>query len=273
MVDLSLAGTAVNGVSTLSGIILVTPNVDKGILPQTTSGATVPIQKPTSFFFHYNAEKTVTLESDITDHYAEDNTARQDQIALKPELLGMAGYIAELSDFLQPGSAQAILQQATDKLVSLAPFTPQISLAALIAYNTAAQLYTTAANAVAAVQSTLGAFGVGSPAQNKQQTAYLFFRKAYLFRTLFTVQTPWEIYKDVAIKMVKATEEESTTGWTGFQVQFKQMTFTSTAMGAIGSANMQGRLAAAASPEVNSGTTSGVPGPDLASQMTASGYA
>lgn len=49
------------------------------------------------FLFDIRQEETIELNSDITDHYVEDNTAIQDQVALKPEMITLRGLVAELS--------------------------------------------------------------------------------------------------------------------------------------------------------------------------------
>ena len=48
------------------------------------------------FIFDIDGTTTHTLESDITDHYTENNTAIQDHWALKPEKITLKNYQGEL---------------------------------------------------------------------------------------------------------------------------------------------------------------------------------
>ena len=48
------------------------------------------------FVMDVRMEDEVNLESDITDHYVEDNTAVQDQVSLKPEEVTVHGLVGEL---------------------------------------------------------------------------------------------------------------------------------------------------------------------------------
>jgi hypothetical protein len=53
------------------------------------------------FLFDIPEEEEINLRSEITDHYVEDNTAIQDQIALKPDEVTVRGLVAEIVS-LQP---------------------------------------------------------------------------------------------------------------------------------------------------------------------------
>ena len=77
-VNLSAISNAQTTATALGDLILVTPNTNLGyqpqnqpIIPGTTQSG---VQAPT-LLFDYEGENTATLESDITDHYTEDNTA------------------------------------------------------------------------------------------------------------------------------------------------------------------------------------------------------
>lgn len=49
------------------------------------------------FLFDVPEEQTFVLDSDITDHFVEDNTAIQDQVALRPEKVTLRGLVAEIT--------------------------------------------------------------------------------------------------------------------------------------------------------------------------------
>lgn len=267
MVDLSAIPTNVNSIS---NIILVNPQKNVGIQAQMPPGQSGK-NEPKGFLFHITGEESVTLNSDITDHFAENNSALQDQIALKPEVFTTEGYIGELNnvppDFLIP------LKVAADKLTMLSPFLPAISSAAQIAYNNADQAYRVAKLALGAAVSAWGSITGTSgdnPVQNEQQKAFNMFYGYYLNRQLFTVQTPWNIFTDMAILTLRASQDAETRVITGFSVTFKKMRF---AQSIVSIPISQGRGEAQSSDFQDKGISKPVEDIGLSDQFAASGLA
>ena len=282
MANLSALSGATSAISSLSNLILVTPQSVIGIKAQYAPSRTGKAYQnnATPFLFHYEGEQTLTLESDITDHFVEDNTAIVDHIALRPETITTHGYIGELNNVAP--AVLAPLQAIANKLGVISGYTPNLSTTALIAYNEAAFLYQTAANAVNAISQTVGALsnlasGSGSLGgesaingsgitissnQNLQQTALQKFYGYWRARTLFTVQTPWAVFQDMAIKTLRVVQDESTQVISDFEITFKIMRFASTiteqSAGPVtlgDSSNYSGRAGNQASTNVNLGIT------------------
>jgi len=242
--DLSNATTAAR---TLGNLVLVTPQGVKGYQPKQPSNKTGATQEPPStLLFHYEGENIVDLQSDITDHYIEDNTAIQDQVALKPEIVRVSGYIGELNDVVP--SVLAPLRLIADKLTTIGAYTPSLSASALIAYNRAKLVYDTVeqtsrslvdtwnwANGVGGLNE-IGGQGIILPDgtrlsktyQDKQQTMFQLFYGYWRNRYLFDVQTPWAIFKNMAIQSLTATQDEQTRVITEFSVTFKMLRFATT---------------------------------------------
>lgn len=237
---LSLLG---NSISAIRNIIVVTPSTTIGYQPenQTNSGFSLQnlLQPPNkSLVFNYEGEQTVSLEADITDHYIETNTTIQDHIALRPEMITTHGYIGELNDV--PPPALAALQQAANKLGAINSYTPGLSAAAIAAYNTAFQAYQAATAIYNAGSSVVGSvLGSGesvvgpnglqlASSQNKQQTMFQTFYGYYTQRVLFTVQTPWAVFQNMAIYKLRAIQGEDTTMITDFEVTFKRIRYGTT---------------------------------------------
>lgn len=238
-IDLS---SLTSGVTALQNVILVSPQNVVGYQPENQVGQ--PYNAP-PLLFHYEGEQTATIESDITDHYVEDNTAIQDQIAIKPVIVTTHGFIGELND-VAPIGLQT-LQVAANKLVSIGNYTPGLSTTALLAYNEAAFAYQTiaqAANAAIASARSLTNFITGGSSggenvisgtnitnlrgQNLQQSMFQQFFAYQVARTLFTVQTPWAVFQHMAIKSLRAIQDAETDVITDFEVSFKQIRFAST---------------------------------------------
>lgn len=246
----------------LSNLVLVSPQATLGYQPgpnggqnsgSVLSGLTGGLlggPQPPALLFHYEGEQTVSLQSDITDHYVEDNTAIQDQWALKPERVTTHGFIGELND-ISPKALQ-ILKTLADKLTVINAYTPVLSTTALIAYDEAFLLYQVGANAVNAAVSAWSSIngtngenvissnglqpGAFNPAtasiannQNKQQVAFQQFYGYWKSRTLFTVQTPWAVFQNMAIENVEAIQGEDTRMITDFKVTFKMIRTTTAA--------------------------------------------
>jgi hypothetical protein len=292
MGNLSALSSITTTATALSNLILATPQQTVGYQPNNppnSNGTPSTAQPPPTFMFHYEGEQTAQMQSDITDHYIEDNTALQDQIALKPPEITTHGFIGELNNVLPP--ALAALQQVADKLTIVSAYTPALSASALIAFNTAVQLYQTAQNATnAAVSAWASINGTGSdgvsvitgqgtfdpafnaqPNQNKQQLAFQQLYGYWNLRTFFTIQTPWAIFENMVIKSLRSIQSEETTMISAFEITFKQLRFATTIVsnGTVGS-NQQGRSALQSANTTNLGTSTTTLAMSLSSGLSSS---
>ncbi len=269
MPDVSGLATATTAALGLSNLILVTPQKTVGYQPQNAPSYKGDTSTPPpALVFHYEGENVVTLESDITDHFIENNSAIQDQISLKPEVITVQGFVGELNDVAPP--ALQALKVVAEKLTAIGAYAPSLSATAALAYAEAAFLYNTAATvANSAVQAWSSINGGGDTSvingnglnsaknQTKQQ---LYFQQLYGYwsnRTLFTIQTPWAIFQDCALKSVRAIQDAETNMITDFELQFKLMRFATTqfATFTFDSNDTQGRLQSQSGQEVDLGVS------------------
>lgn len=257
-INLSALAPATTAATALSNLILVTPQEKLGYQPQnppTKDGVVAP--SPPTLVFNYEGEQVVDLESDITDHYIEDNTAIQDQIALRPEIIQTHGYVGELNDVIPP--AIRPLKLAADKLTVVVAYTPTLTETALIALQQAQFAYSIAAQAgnagVAAWSSIVGS----SQVQTKQGAMFQQFYGYWRSRTLFTVQTPWGIFQDCAIMSLRAVQDAETRVITDFTVRFKHMRFAKTTTISAQTTTLQGRAATQSSGLVDLGASTPSP--------------
>lgn len=253
--DLSSLSNLTTAAQALSNLILVSPQRTVGYQPQNAPSfkkeTSVP---PPAILFNYEGEQAVQLSSDITDHYIENNTAIQDQVALRPESITTNGFIGELND-VAPAALKPI-QQLAQKLVNISGYVPQLSVSAQLAYNNAFLAYQVGASLVnSAVSSWSSITGTGGqsvingagitpqPNQTKQQIYFQQFYGYWKNRTLFTIQTPWAIFQDMAIQNLRAVQDAETRVITDFEVTFKIMRFASTLStpNVLNSNNFQGR--------------------------------
>jgi len=293
MPDLSALSGVTTKATALSNLILVTPQSQVGYGPQNPPNADGTVSQrrpPPSLMFHYEGEQTVTIESDITDHYAENNSAIEDQIALKPEVITTHGFIGELNDIV-PALLKP-LKFVADKLTAIGSYQPSLSATALIAYSQAFFLYQVAARAAESAVSTwsgIGNFLSGSNGQNvidsqglagfdfqtgrvtgvqnKQQTMFQQFYGYWRERTLFTVQTPWAVFTNMAIKSLRAIQDAETNVITDFEVSFKMIRYASTVQRNGFDVSFSGRAASQAANLTNLGTSSGSGDTSLATSI------
>lgn len=291
MARISLSGlaTGVTAATALSNIALVipqssNPSTTKGyqpLKPQGTNGITdnaLPLSD--ALIFHFEDNNNVNLKSDITDHYVEDNSSVVDQIAVKPEMVTVKGFIGELNN-VKPAVVQA-LQDVANNLVLVNSYAPAMSVTALqriaqadFAYQSAKSIANSAVSAWSSitqgsgsqVAAGSGVFTVGSSRiQNLQQKMFQQFYGYWRNRTLFNVQTPWAVFTNMAIDEVVANQDGDTRVISSFDVTFKKIrtattrTTRTTTLGSGRNALQSAALAAL-------GSSSGVPGSSLGSSL------
>ena len=260
--NISTASPVLSNISTtaanLGNLALVIPSQVQGYQPQNPpndDGTPSQLASPPTFMFDYEGEQTAELSSDITDHFIEDNTAIQDQIALKPVRITTKGFVSELNN-VTPSILQP-LKTITQKLTSVNSYIPSVSATAQIAYDQAYQAYQIGINAynsaIAAWSSLPGNNGGTSvisgsgpldkrQAQTKQQTAFQLFYGYWYNRTLFTIPTPWAIFQNMAIEQLRPIQSEDTPTYSTFECTFKQIRTATTANTLPQSSISQGRL-------------------------------
>lgn len=256
-INLGQLSTFTTAATALGNLILVTPDSVKGYAPQNPNNlngeiSTDPNDKP--ILFNFEGEQTVALESDITDHYIENNTAIQDQIALKPVVITTHGFIGELNDILPP--ELGLLKTISEKLTAVTAYEPALSTTASLAYAEALFAYQVAASAARSAKSAWSSlpFVGGEQQQNKQQEVFTRFYGYWESRRLFTVQTPWAVFSNMAIRSLRAIQDPDTRVITDFEVSFKKINVATTRFVNL-LPQTSGRLGSQSSKAVNLGTT------------------
>lgn len=194
------------------------------------SNATLAIVRPNNpppgiagFLLDLPEDDSSELESDITDHYLEDNTAVQDQIALRPEVVTLTGKVAELVRTVPTVTNVAAVANPLPLVAGLEPqFAPG-------ATQTQAQAASTAAASSAAIADTQTLYGYYNahvpqqPNQTKQSLVYGYIYQLWLGRQLFSVETPWGTMTNMAILSASAKQDAVTRSVTDFSITFKKI--------------------------------------------------
>ena len=125
--------TNVSGV--LDNIALVIPDSNSGYTPTFSNG--LDLENQTPLIFHYEGLNQIEIASDITDHYAEDNTTLQDHASLRPEKISVHGFVGEVV-IDDNSSTVAKAAETVSRLPLISGISPSLSVTALNAYNSAA---------------------------------------------------------------------------------------------------------------------------------------
>jgi hypothetical protein len=215
-------------ITSLSNLAIINPNKNTGYQEQSAAipaGAQEPSLNGKQYLFHIEGENAIELQSDITDSYVETNSAINDHIALRPERVTVQGFIGELNDVFPIAPAGVGLSFLTQKLTTLAAYTPDLSVTALTALNNVVLAYQVAANLASTVGQNLS---LKSGYITKQAYFFGIFSSAWRNRTLYTIQTPWCKYTNMAIESLRASQDASTRMISDFEITFKKMRFIDT---------------------------------------------
>ena len=187
------------------------------------------------FLFDYAGEVRVENHAEITDHFAEDNTAINDHVAIKPVRITMRGFVAELAQTRSQaqglfGSLQNLLTTVPAYLGKKTPgAVGKVQKAITQAQNIENQIN----KAIAQGQSVLNLFKKGAPTQTKQQKAYAELEalmganvdNPYARPQLFDVETPYKVFKNMVIETLIPVQSEDSKSLSDFTVILKQMRF------------------------------------------------
>lgn len=209
------------------------------------------------FIFSVVDDDTVELESDITTHYTEANNPVQDHIALHPETVMVTGDVAEL--ILAVPTTNQVNQQA-NPLPPIPAMVPVLSeeaeaneLAELESINKTSQQSAEGQSLFDYYDRRTGA-GVS---KSKQAVAFGYLYQLWKGRQLFSVETPWGFFTNMAIKSVSAHQGPTTRFVSDFTVTFEKIRTVKTVT--INAGLLAGRAVWQQAPETQSGVVGLLP--------------
>lgn len=175
------------------------------------------------FVFTVVDDDGVELRSDITDYHTEENNPVQDHIALMPEIVSVTGSVAEVVKAVVTANP---ITQATNPLPIIPELTPPLTPGA-----EAVQIQTTEnkANTDAAITSTDSLYGYYTsrlpqqPNQTKQQVAFGFMYHLWKGRQLFSVETPWGFFTNMALESCTPHQGPESRYVSNFDLTFKKI--------------------------------------------------
>ncbi len=235
------------------------------------------------FIFDVEGDTTITLGAEITDHYVEDNTAIQDHIAIRPQVVTLRSYVGEVVHYADD-SRPTTLQRVTRKLTTINGYLPPITKAAkqlkdlikvqdsvittgdigaanrsISALYDDARRYSLNTDALSLANAT----DIWSLAKNlnppidKKSQAYMYFKSLMEQKILVSLQTPFEFVNNMAIESITAYESEDSKFIADFSITLKKIRQASTQNAPFDPNKYQSRTGIQRSGEVNSGKTQG----------------
>lgn len=179
------------------------------------------------FVFSINLSSTAEKQADITDHYTERNVAIEDHIALKPLRITLTGYVGE-KVLNRKKFTDQFLQKLADKLKWLAPTASMLTDYMMQLY-VLMQLRISKNDRFLEKADTLYKIALMAMQQRtKQQQAYAYFQALMNQRQLVTVVTPYDVFRNMAVESISATQDEQSVMASSFSVTFKQIRIADT---------------------------------------------
>lgn len=207
------------------------------------------------FIFDTVLDDEVMVMNDITDHYVEANYAIQDHITQKPIEITIRGYVGELVytapqsifNALVPSPIQSVLD-------SLAPkFTSQ----AAAFFGKIQQTQNQINQVIGQTNNLIDLLSNKTVSSTKQQKAYNAFQNLRTWQTLCDINTPFQLFQNMAVKTITAIQKNESNMVSEFSVTFKQI--RTVAEMTPGYPVAIGRVADSMLPTINKGQITGIP--------------
>ncbi len=223
------------------------------------------------FVFDYLGEINVSMDADITDHYAEDNTAIQDHVAIRPIEVMMRGFVSELAMPKPQGvvGALAAAQSALTQVEAyLGKYTPGVTQTLSRAVTKVQSTVNNINQTLAKAQNIISLFPGAPPSATKQAKAYSQLFTAMSQKLPMTIDTPYRVLHNMLIKRIAFSQPEDTKSWSDITVTLKQINFVEV-LTVADNGQFAGRLAQQAQTATNKGVVPGAQVPTSAAYSLA----
>lgn len=204
----------------------------------------VSAQGLAGFIFDYEGDTEVVAQAEITDHYSEQNSFINDQVAQKPQRITLRGFVAELKASPDLG-VTGVLNVLQGKLTTLqaitGKYTPSVVQKIQAGVTSAQNTVNKIDNTISRAQNLVGLFVGSAAAPTKQQLAYQQLFALFSNNVIFTLSTPFTYFRSVCIEHMTFMQDEFTKDWSEISVTVKEVRFTGTVVQGPG---MSAQLAA-----------------------------
>lgn len=198
-------------------------------------------------------DESLTAESDVTDHYVENNTAYQDQISVKPKTYTINGEVGELVWYQKDTVSQRVGQvaQRLEGVVSFLPIRSRSFQQMKKKVMQAAQWVDTASN----IWDRFDSLTTG---MTKQQQAYNHLISWMNIRLPLIVDSPWGVLQNYVITSLNITQPKETKDKSLISITFKEFRTTSVSTTKFDAEKYQGNAMEENQPKVDNGKTDGI---------------
>ena len=163
------------------------------------------------FEFDIFTQHKAEIRSDITDHFVEDNSTRQDHIALPAKMYTLRGFVGELKT--EPEAEKNQFQEIGEKLTTLNSYLPIVTNSAKQVNNLlTGEKESTAQTVDESVEAGINLFQAYkqlNPPDTEQAKAYNFFVALRDGKQLVSIDTPFGFIPDLAIENIIAVQDNN----------------------------------------------------------------
>jgi hypothetical protein len=178
------------------------------------------------FMFDIPEAESLTLSSDITDHYTENNSYLNDHIVRKPIIITLSGYVGELL-YEGPQGFELLAQELTNRLETVeafaGDFTPGVVQKAQAVVSQVQNTISAINQQLDKVQNIVSILSKNGQEETKQQKAYNTLRTLWEKQEPFSVVTPWDYLDSMVIQSISVSQNEETEQITDISVSLKQI--------------------------------------------------
>jgi hypothetical protein len=178
------------------------------------------------FVFNIIDDEEMVVDSDVTDHFVEQNYSIQDHIALKPIRFTLKGFQGELNYVLNSDDSSSL--NVASVLSALSDISPVFNAQDGQVYSSIAEETAQAADVISNVQSLSSLISDLSTVQTNQQTAFNFFLNMRNNRQLVTIQTPYGLLTNYVVENFRSMQPGDSRFMSRFTVTFKEIKVVST---------------------------------------------
>lgn len=179
------------------------------------------------FEFSIKKDITVNLSAKITDHYVDNNTTIQQNIALEPITIILSGYVGE-KEFKT--KEKSVIQQVTEVVSTVNSFLPLVSKGVQQAKNifdsakkNKGSFLDLAKGNINSAVDIYSVFKTANIPQTNQSKAYNFFYSLYQAKQLVSLETPYRFFSQMAIQSIVAIQGEDTESISDFAITLKEV--------------------------------------------------
>jgi hypothetical protein len=183
------------------------------------------------FIFDVPGEDSIVLNSDITDHYAENNSFVNDHVVLRPIEITLSGYMGPLS-YKPPQGVRGALRTLNSRLEEVDGYlgdrTPGFVQESQQVINRVERGLSTINRVLSQGRNIVGLFAGEDVNNDPQRVAFRTLVALRNSRQIVSIQTPWAFFDGYIIKNVGFTQGEESEFISDIRVTLKEFRVTET---------------------------------------------